>query len=178
MWRAQKYSELGVPIAFMSQGRMSSQVLSRPGKIDKIRGDGHCLFRAISKEVALSEDHHQNFRRKAVDVIRNQKYKSFFEDALGMGIEDYLLKSAMESFGWGTDIAIIAFATLLNTPIAVFYTPVKGKERKWNFYRPLTGSIGSSGSKFGEMVDQPTIYLDNPGIRYQRLRGLKAALAT
>ena len=37
------------------------EALGAPLKVDVIEGDGNCLFRAISYEVTLSQDHHEFF---------------------------------------------------------------------------------------------------------------------
>ena len=79
------------------------------------------LFRAVSKEVALSKDHYTFFRKEKISGLTNPMYQHLFEDLVGSTMKDYLKKWKMEDDRtWGTDVEIIALATLLNTTVSVY----------------------------------------------------------
>ena len=58
-------------------------ILRKPKKIDPIKGDGNCLFRAISKEISLSEEHYSLVRDAAISTLKNPSYQKMFEDIIG-----------------------------------------------------------------------------------------------
>ena len=45
-------------------------------KVDVIEVDGNCLFRAISYEVPLSQDHHGSFHMSACGILQTDLYQS------------------------------------------------------------------------------------------------------
>ena len=61
--------------------------IGKPHEVDKIVGDGNCLFRAISKEVTMTEDQHHVFRAAGVTTLKDAQYASLFHDYLGMDVK-------------------------------------------------------------------------------------------
>jgi OTU domain-containing protein 5 len=54
---------------------MFRKLLKEKGfKIVEIRGDGNCLFRAVSHQVFLTEEHHGLLRKKCVEHLRGKIY--------------------------------------------------------------------------------------------------------
>ena len=71
----------------------------------------------------------------------------------------------MDTLGtWGTEVEIIALATLLNTRIAVFYRPASAKKPSWYYYNPEISS---------DKLHDMSIYLRNPGNHFERVRSVK-----
>ena len=71
-----------------------------------------------------------------------------------MNFSVYLITTQMEISGmWGTEIEVIALATLLNTPIANYYHPPGAKVPLWHHYSPLCSDADTS----------VCIYLHNTG---------------
>ena len=62
-------------------------------KVDVTEGEGNCLFRAISYEVTLSQDHHEFFRMFAYGTFKNDMYQSEFESRHlnNMNVSGYLI---------------------------------------------------------------------------------------
>ena len=60
-------------------------------KVDVIEGDGNCLFRTISYEVTLSQDHHGFFPMSACGILQTDLYQSEFESRHlnSMNVSDY-----------------------------------------------------------------------------------------
>jgi OTU domain-containing protein 5 len=54
---------------------MFRKLLKEKGfKIVEIRGDGNCLFRAVSHQVFLTEEYHGLLRKKCVEHLRGKIY--------------------------------------------------------------------------------------------------------
>ena len=49
-----------------------------PLKVDKILGDGNCLFRASSKDVSFSEENHTLLRASAIQTLESSSNKAAF----------------------------------------------------------------------------------------------------
>ena len=97
--------------------------LTPPITFRAIKGDGNCLFRALSFIITGSEEQHMALRQVIIRHMRsigqllweNQIYPDAdYPD----GMEQYIARSRMEHAGaWGTQVEMIALAHLLNTPI-------------------------------------------------------------
>ena len=108
--------------------------MSAPRQTETISGDGNCFFRALSLEVAGSQDFHEEIRCAVVETIKHNK--DVFGRYTGMNTEEYLKSTKMEENGiWATDTEIMAASFLLNTTISV-YTQ-SGNERRWHDHIPL-----------------------------------------
>ena len=94
--------------------------------VQQIVGDGNCLFRAVTYEVTLSEEHHPFFRSTACNVLRDKRFKASFESTHipnDLSANAYIKQSKMEKLGtWGTDIEIIALATVLDATSCILST--------------------------------------------------------
>lgn len=168
IWRRAKCEELHLPIPAANNERRVKKPINEPLAVQKITGDGNCLFRAISYEVTLSEEHHQFFRTAACNVLRDNRYKTSFEATHiphNMAANDYIQQAQMDKLGtWGTDVEIIALATLLSTRIAIYYRPPSSETTHWYYYTPHV--------HFDNKSDM-SIYLRNPGNHFERVKSVK-----
>jgi len=58
---------------------MFRKLLKEKGfKIVEIRGDGNCLFRAVSHQMFLTEEHHGLLRKKCVEHLRGKIYHHYY----------------------------------------------------------------------------------------------------
>ena len=78
-WRNMKCEELHIPVPKPNIERRIKKPLGEPLAVQEIVGDGNCLFRAVSYEVTLSQEHHQFFRIAACNVLRDKRYKASFQ---------------------------------------------------------------------------------------------------
>ena len=69
-WRKQKCKQFLVPTPNSNSEHCKKGALGALLKVDVIEGDGNCLFRAISYEVTLSQDHHGFFRMSACGILQ------------------------------------------------------------------------------------------------------------
>ncbi|BDA46742.1 probable OVARIAN TUMOR DOMAIN-containing deubiquitinating enzyme 10 at N-terminal half [Coccomyxa sp. Obi] len=80
------------------------------------RGDGNCLFRAVSMELWGTEDFHESVRRKSVWYMRENKED--FEPYLGEDFAQYIVK--MERSGtWGDELTLRAICDVYGIIINV-----------------------------------------------------------
>ena len=133
-----------------------------------IVGDGNCLFRAVSKEATLSEEHHHFFRMAACNTMKDKRYAAQFE---GMHIpeqlcaKDYVAKAKMDKLGtWGSDVEVIALATLLRTRIAIYYRAPSADKFTWLNYDTVVHVSNMQGM---------AIYLKNAGNHFERVMSVK-----
>ncbi len=92
-------------------------MLGKQRRIDNIKGDGNCLFRAISKELLGHEKFHNLVRQFIVQFITTNSKQ--FQEYLAKGkIEAHLQR--MRNIGqWGTSVEIYGLATLLRTEVCL-----------------------------------------------------------
>ena len=110
-------------------------MLDKERKIDHIRGDGNCLFRALSKELLGHEKFHYIIRRLIVQFMSCNLNR--FQQYCDQEIETYISK--MASLGtWGTSTELYAIATLLQLDVYVF-SPQES-ECRWVCYHPQPAS--------------------------------------
>lgn len=166
-WRKSKCVQLQLPASRAKHDRRVKKAIGEPLSVRQIVGDGNCLFRAISYEVTLSEEHHAFFRAAACSILRDERYSSMFEAAhipRQMSVNNYINVTNMEKLGtWGTDVEIFALATLLNTKIVVYYRPATSDTFSWYTYRPMTPS---------DKVEETSIYLRNLGNHFERVNSV------
>lgn len=86
-------------------------------KVDYIRGDGNCLFRAISKELYGTEDYHVDCRQEVCNLI--EEYPNVFNQYIdGADVARHV--EQMRVLGtWATTCEIYAVATLLQRQVYV-----------------------------------------------------------
>ncbi len=109
------------------------EVLASKGLIVvEIEGDGNCMFRAISHQLFLNEDQHEELRRKCVDhLIENKaRFSMFCFDDFDQHIEH------MSQVGvWGDELELRALEEIIDRPIRIFSSdaPDQGTPLSNNF---------------------------------------------
>ena len=95
-----------------------------PSKCVEIKGDGNCLFRAISAAVTGKENDHRAVRLAIINFMTaSQNSEKFSKNLLPSyyAVEQYLSSSRMDiDRTWGTDVEISVAATMLQVTIYVF----------------------------------------------------------
>lgn len=108
--------------------------------IDKVVGDGNCLFRALAKQLSGNPEKHMELRK----LIINFEASNFnIFGKLCTAINGISLTKHIESkrkvFTWGTTLEILAAASLFSVDIfEVTESLVPGKV-KWIQYSPING---------------------------------------
>ncbi|XP_065682342.1 OTU domain-containing protein 4-like [Hydra vulgaris] len=174
-WRTKKCSLLKISLTNKTPFKKGFAVrkkklqLGKPISVDKIEGDGNCLFRALSQEVCLSQEFYKILRQLAIDTLLKAEYRNAFDAYISKLVLKYISDSKMETDQiWGTDVEVYALATVLNTPIAVYYKPPEASVFLWFFYKPLLQN--TNGFKLMEIKENDQIvYLQNTGVHYDRV---------
>ena len=119
-------------------------------KRKEVKGDGNCLFRALSDQIFGSEEHHL-FVRTLLVRFENFNSRLFAKHihSAESNIEAHIHKMATPS-KWGTDLEIIAAATYFQKPI--FYVTNASNTFHWEVIHPLKSS---SALHYPEVVDCP-----------------------
>lgn len=97
-----------------------------PHLLNRVIGDGHCGFRALSKAITGTEVNHIAFRAATVAFMKSscadRRRPWIVQRTLYPTIDAYIDHRHMTSNGWMSDVEILYFASLLNIPISVFLT--------------------------------------------------------
>ena len=86
-------------------------------EIKTIRGDGNCLFRAVSDQVYGTDKHYDIIRQKCMDYLEVQK--RFFKLFVDGDFDEYIKQKRMDAI-WGDDIEIEALSEIYNRPIEIY----------------------------------------------------------
>lgn len=133
-WRKEQCKRLGFPYPKVLPDREIKQQLRPPYEVDKIAGDGNCLYRALSFELCGTQDQHERLKEMLLDfMLENQET---FAGYVGGDLGSYLTQHTMQARAWGSDVEIFAAATLLQTTVVV-YTAITPFSRKWLTHNPL-----------------------------------------
>ena len=113
------------------------KITSEPTKVACMRGDGNCLFRTFSFVLSGVQSFHKTVREKIVSYM--EENNDVFSRIENTPMDKYLSASKMKNPGtWGTELEIIAFASMCNTPVHVYCSAGHG-EYKWLVYKPAIG---------------------------------------
>ena len=149
--------------------------LTPPITFRPIKGDGNCLFRALSFIITGSEEQHMPLRQAIIRHMRSigqllWETQIYPDEDYPHGMEEYIAKTRMEHAGaWGTQVEIIALAHLLNTPILT-YAGTLG----WNRYSPSTayGFLNASQPDGNQMA----LYIRHSSDHYDVITSLSHSL--
>ena len=99
--------------------KVSPKQLCKPVQTYTIKGDGNCLFRALSYLITGCQSHHAMVRTKIIEHMKS--IETILQPHISGSVEDYLARSkmALETV-WGTDIEILTAASLLKADIFVY----------------------------------------------------------
>lgn len=83
----------------------------------EVEGDGNCLFRGISHQLYLTEDHHEVLRQKCVEHLMT--YKSRFSLFCAEDFDEHVRE--MSQVGtWGDELEIRALEEILDRHIVIY----------------------------------------------------------
>lgn len=86
-------------------------------KIKVVRGDGNCLFRAISDQVYGTDKHYNILRRYCMDyLVINKRY---FEPYIDEEFDEYI-KDKRRDTVWGDDVEIEVLSEIYNRPVEIY----------------------------------------------------------
>ena len=114
---------------------------------DCVLGDGHCLFRTLSKDITGTESNHRAVRLALVNFMVHKecafgfKKRLFKQDTSDYRspvevMTEYVKSSRIDKCAWGTEFEIFAAATLFQCTIHVF-TSFGNSGRVWQLHKPI-----------------------------------------
>ena len=127
------------PIAHLSFPQPINNELSNNGLFSyKVKGDGNCFFRSVSKFFFGHEEFHGHIRRSIVSFMeQHHEYFSTFSP-VEIPFEEYIqtMHSTAGNFNsWAGDTEIFALATMLQINVYVYFD-FFGKS-KWSEFNPF-----------------------------------------
>ena len=109
------------------------KVTTPPASRVSIKGDGNCLFRAFSHIIFGDEANHMLVRKSICDYL--EEFALAFYGVSGNFTHVKTRKMRAKRV-WGTDVEIIAMATMLNTPVYI-YSQISRSKQAWLKYSPV-----------------------------------------
>lgn len=103
-------------------------------QVDYVRGDGNCLFRALSKVIYNTESCHEELRQAIVDLM--EKYPKDFEQFIDEKSFHLHIISMRKDGTWGTQAEIYGAATLLQRDIYILSPDPSGQQYRWLLFSP------------------------------------------
>ena len=114
---------------------------SQNRKLVRIRGDGNCLFRALSLIVYGSEMCHAKVRELLVNFVRTNADNFRVYVTTGTTLEDHLLHMQY-SRTWATQVELYAAASLFGREIFVYTPTVRvDKQYIWTVVPPVAPHV-------------------------------------
>lgn len=105
--------------------------------VDRVLGDGNCLFRALSVQLTSTQDYHLELR-KAIALFeqRNEAvFRCLHETIARSPFSDHL-RNIKKSCVWGTTVEILAFSSLFQVDVYVASDTYHHNKVSWVKYSP------------------------------------------
>lgn len=121
-------------------------------EVDRVMGDGNCLFRALSKAVTGVEDYHISLRKAIAEFESDNHtlFKPIHEAIISTNFEAHN-KNIKRQYIWGTTTEIIAAASLFQVDVYVATDSYRPGGVTWLLYTPKPVSL---------LKNSPMIYLN------------------
>lgn len=103
--------------------------------VDHIRGDGNCFFRAISKQIYGTEDHHVDLRKETVKFM--EQHLSTFRILIEGDVDEHISSMKIQKT-WATVSEVSVVASMLRRDIYVVVPA--GQTFKWTKIEPKISS--------------------------------------
>ena len=129
---------------------MASFLILHGRQLDPMQADGNCLYRALSKQLANDPEQHSNLRAILAKFAAHNV--GMFKDWVTSSHREILQKTpevrlkehldAVSKLGsWGTQLEIVAAATLFQVNIYVATDSLVKGACRWTRFPPLKGTI-------------------------------------
>ncbi|KAI3647429.1 hypothetical protein MP228_007650 [Amoeboaphelidium protococcarum] len=108
-----------------NEGELESSLQKNGLRLQQIKGDGNCLFRALSDQLHGSEDRHVEIRQMVCDYI--DKHRDDFvpflleEDDGNTDIDEYVAKMRQNGT-YGGNIELVAFSRSMAAEIWIYWS--------------------------------------------------------
>ena len=131
--------------------------LQKQGRaIDRVLGDGNCLFRALSLQLTGVQDHHMALRR----IIAQCESKITVFQGIHATINQTSFADHIKNIGktctWGTNLEIIVTATLFGIDVYVASDSYRPGKPTWLKYSP--NALATTELKKSSVSDLPSTF--------------------
>ena len=86
-------------------------------QIREVKGDGNCMFRAISDQVYGADEYYNLIRQKCMNYL--VALKNFFKPFIGEDFDTYIYRKRQDGV-WGDDIELEVFSEIYGRPIEIY----------------------------------------------------------
>ena len=136
---AQAMIDVNQPTSFTSPFPVHQFLLQSFQTVKQIKKDGDCLFRAVAFHTLGDENKHDDIRTLLVRF--GNLYKALFENSFipsgnATSFRDHL-KCQLWPGVWGTQVELMATATLFQVPVYCCYTNLSGTKYHWEAIKPI-----------------------------------------
>jgi hypothetical protein len=129
---------------------MASFLILHGRQRDPMQADGNCLYRALSKQLANDSEQHGNLRAMLVKFAAHNvrllkcwvtsSPREILQKTPEVRLKEHL--DAVSKLGsWGTQLEIVAAATLFQVDIYVATDSLVEGECRWTRFTPLKGPV-------------------------------------
>ena len=137
-------------------------------KLDKVLGDGNCLFRALSLQLTGVQDHHIALRKLIARC--ESEYKEFEGVHITINQTRFAdhIKNVRKSCTWGTNLEIIVTATLFGVDVYLASDTYRAQTPLWLKYSPystVAAATEMNSALLGEISKFPLL----PQVRWLEL---------
>ena len=128
-------------------------------EVNRVLGDGNCLFRALLKAISGIEDYHSHLQKAIADFESDNQtlFKPIHEAILSTNFENHV-KNIKKLYIWGTSTEIIAAATLFQLEVYVATDSYRPGIPTWLVYTPKPVSL---------LNNAPITYLNRNKINHE-----------
>ena len=132
-------SDENQPPSFPSPIPVHQFLLQSFRTVKHIKKDGNCLFRAVAFHTLGDEDKHDDIRTLLVrfENLNKALFESrFIPSANAVSFRDHL-KHQLWPGVWGTQVELMATATLFQVPVYCCYTNLSGAKYHWEAIKAI-----------------------------------------
>ena len=132
-------SDENQPPSFPSPIPVHQFLLQSFRTVKHIKKDGNCLFRAVAFHTLGDEDKHDDIRTLLVrfENLNKALFESrFIPSPNAVSFRDHF-KHQLWPGVWGTQVELMANATLFQVPVYCCYTNLSGAKYHWEAIKPI-----------------------------------------
>lgn len=124
--------------------------------VDRVLGDGNCLFRSLSLQLTGTQDHHLQLRRLIAEFEKNNPiFEKLHNTINGTPSFSSHLQNISKTCIWGTNVEIIATASLFQVDVYVATESYHPGRPTWLKYMPRTAPT-VQGAKLQSNIYRPS----------------------
>lgn len=106
--------------------------------VDRVLGDGNCLFRSLSLQLTGTQDHHLELRRVIADFEKSNRVFEQLHNTINKTPFPSHLQNIRKTCVWGTNVEIIATSSLFQVDVYVATESYHPGRPMWLKYVPRT----------------------------------------